>query len=653
MSVEAKNETLNMIKESKIILPNKEKVKGTNAGSIQDFNNLLKKSWDDPEKFWEDVANELSWFHPWSKTMEGEFPDFRFFSGGITNPAFNMLDRNIEKGYANKLALIWEGENYDTKFFTYKMLLCEVNKFCNVLKNFGLKKGDRVSIYLPNLAETVIAVLACYRMGVLFNTVFSGFSANALRERLNHFEPHVFITADGIYRRGRVIGLKEKADIAIEGIKSIKASIIIKRADNPVSMKAGRDHWWDELMKKSDSEFQPEFIEANEPGLVFYTSGTTGKPKGVVHSGNAFVINNYIYAKYHLDLHQDDVFWCMADIGWLTMHIWGIVGALSNGITTIFYEGSIDYPEQDRVYQILEKYRVNKWWTSPTATRMLMKFGEEKFQPYDLSSLDVVAFVGEPLNPEAWKWVYEKIGKGKIYLNNTYGQTETAGCPLAGAAWLTPMKAGSCGIQFLGAHLDIVDDLGNSVPPMVVGNLIFNKPIPMLIRDLWKDHERYLDTYFYKVPGVYYTYDAAVRDNDGHIWVLSRTDDVINVSGHRISTMEIESAVMEVEGVVESAVIGTPDEVKGMVPVVFVTVREECDEEKVKLKITEKIIEKIGKIALPGDIFCVPTTPKTPSGKIMRRFLRELVIKGKIVSDTTSLENPDSIEIISKIISGI
>ncbi|MDY6821004.1 MAG: acetate--CoA ligase [Deferribacterota bacterium] len=650
MSSEIRAEELKMVKESKLIIPDKNKQKKTNIGSLQEFNRLLKKSWDRPEDFWADVASELFWYHPWEKTIEGELPNFKFFVGGISNPAYNMLDINLERGYGNKLALIWEGENYETKFYTYRMLYCEVNKFCNVLKSFGLKKGDRVAIYLPNFAETVIAILACYRMGVLFNTVFSGFSPNALKDRLINFEPQVFITADGGYRRGRLIPLKERADLILNDITGIKACIVVKRAGNDVDMKEGRDYWWDDLMKNVGSSYEPELIEANEPGLVFYTSGTAGKPKGVVHSGNAFVINNYVYAKYHLDLHPDDIFWCMADIGWLTMHIWGVAGALSNGVTTVFYEGSIDYPTHDRVYKIIEKYRISKWWSTPTATRLLMKFGEDIAKPYDLSSLDVIAFVGEPLNPEAWWWLYDKICNKNVYLNNTYGQTETAGCPLAGAAWLTPMKPGSCGINFLGAHMDIVDENGKSVPPMTVGNLIMRKPIPMLVRTLWKDHEGYLKIYFSQVQGAYFTYDVAIKDNDGHYWVLARTDDVINVAGHRLSTMEVESVAAEVDGVAEAAVVGTADVVKGSVPVIFVTIKEGYDEEKIKQQIINNIIEKISKIAVPANILNVPVMPKTPSGKIMRRLLREIIEKGNIESDITGLENPESIEIITKIV---
>ena len=646
-------EELKMIKESKIFYPNPEKVKKSVAGSIEKFNELLKLSWDNPEKFWDDVARELWWLHPWEKTFEGSLPDFRYFIGGITNPAYNMLDRHLEKGADNKLALIWEGENYETKFYTYRMLWAEVNRFANVLKSFGLKKGDRVAIYLPNMAETVIAVLACYRTGIIFNTVFSGFSEQALRDRLIHYEPQVLVTADGGYRRGKEIPLKPKADQAIEGISSIQKVVIVRRTNTPVNMVPGRDYWWDELMQKAPIDCPPEPIEANEPGLVFYTSGTTGKPKGVVHSGVAFTVNNYVYAKYHLDLHPEDILWCTADIGWLTMHIWGIVGALTNGITTIFYEGAIDYPKPDRFYQIIHKYRVNKLFTAPTAVRMLMRYGEQYMEPYDLSCLDVICTVGEPLNPEAWYWMYKNLGKEKIYINNTWGQTETAGTPLAGAAWITPMKPGSCGIQFLGAKLEVVDEEGNPVPPETPGNLIMTRPIPMLVRTLWKEHDLYLKSYFSRVPGAYFTNDGAVKDKDGHFWVTGRIDDVINVAGHRLSTMEMESAIIEVEGVAEVAVVGAPDEIKGLVPIAFVTLRQGYEATpQLEEKIRKIVVEKIGKIAEPAKIYFTPVMPKTASGKIMRRLLKELVTKGEVKGDVTSLEDVTTLEKIKEIISG-
>src|SRR5699024_5968974 len=367
------------------------------------------------------------------------------------------------------------------------------------------------------------------------------------------------------------------------------------------------------------------------PGIVFYTSGTTGKPKGVVHSGIAFVIQNYIYAKYHMDFRDDDVFWCSADIGWLTMHIWGIVGSLANGVTTIVYEGAPDYPNKDRFYEIMEKYRVTKLFTAPTDLRMLKSLGETTLKQFDLSPLDVISLVGEPFDPETWHWTYEVLGKKQVYINNTWGQTETAGTPLAGAAWLTPMKAGSAGVQFLGADLAIVDNEGNPVKPGTLGNLIIKKPFPMLCRTLWKEPERYYQSYYSYVDGSYYASDLALEDEDGHFWVVGRSDDAFNVAGHRLSTMEMESAVLEVEGVSETAVIGIPDKIKGEVPVVFVRLADGYEESDVlKESITNRIIEQIGTIARPESIICTESLPKTVSGKIMRRLLKEVVVQGNV-----------------------
>jgi acetyl-CoA synthetase len=387
-------------------------------------------------------------------------------------------------------------------------------------------------------------------------------------------------------------------------------------------------------------------MEANEPGLVFYTSGTTGKPKGIVHSGVAFVVNNYVYAKYHMDHHPNDVLWCTADIGWLTMHIWGIAGALANGVTTIFFEGAIDYPTPERFYQVIDRYRVNKVFTAPTAIRLLMRHGESVMTPYDTSCLDVVGVVGEPLNPEAWHWTHDKLGKGRICINNTWGQTELGGCPIAGAAWLTPMKPGSCGGQFLGARVDVVDDTGKPLPSFTTGNLVLRRPFPMMLRTLWEDRQRFVTEYFQRIPGCYFTSDAAVRDDDGHFWVIGRVDDVINVAGHRLSTMEMESAIMECEEVAEVAVVGMPDPLKGLVPAAFVTVRagQQASSSVLEQKIRSQVTESIGKIAVPEFVFFTDVLPKTPSGKILRRMLKEIVTAGEVGSDTTGLEDITSVE---------
>lgn len=646
-----KNGIMQVVNNSKLMYPDENKVKNTSLGSREAFQELLEQSKKDPEKFWDSAARELEWYEPWEKTIEGELPDFKFYVGGVSNPSINLLDRHIESGAGNRTALIWEGENGDTKFYTYNMLLAEVNRFSNVLKSLGVKKGDGVAIYLPNLAEAFIAVLACFRIGAVYNAVFSGYSEKALKDRLINFRPKVVVTADATERRGKLIKLKEKVDQVVPSVSSVDAVVVVNRLGIETQMEDGRDYHWDEVMKKASIDCVPERLEANEPGIVFYTSGTTGKPKGVVHSGIAFVVQNYIYAKYHMDHHDDDVFWCSADVGWLTMHIWGIVGSLANGVTTVVYEGAIDYPKKDRFYEIIEKYRVNKLFTAPTALRMLKSMGEKPIENYDLSCLDVISLVGEPFDAETWEWTYEVLGKKNICVNNTWGQTETAGCPIAGAAWLTPMKPGSAGVSFLGVEVDIVDDDGYPVKPGTLGNLVIRTPFPMLCRTLWKEPERYYGAYYSQVDGCYFASDLALEDEDGHFWVVGRSDDAFNVAGHRLSTMEMESAVLEVEEVSETAVIGVPDEVKGEVPVVFVRLADGAFEtEELKMKIAASITNQIGKIARPSAVIFAENLPKTVSGKIMRRLLKEVVEKGTVSGDVTGLEDPGAVDHIKEIV---
>jgi acetyl-CoA synthetase len=634
-----------MIRHSRLHHPDLERTRRTGLGSADAFDALLRKSIESPRQFWADVAGELEWLRPWDTVYEGDFPHFRFFTGGVSNPTLNLLDRHLAQGADNRLALIWEGENFESRFFTYRMLAIEVNKCANVLKQLGVRKGDAVAIFTPNLAETAIAVLACFRIGAIFNTIFSGFSTRALRDRLDSYGPKVVITANYSLRRGVEIPLKDMADEAIEGLSSVSSVIVIERGTRRTPMRPGRDVWWHELMLRASGDCPAEPMEANEPGIVFYTSGTTGKPKGIVHAAMAFVVNNYVYAKYHLDHRPSDVLWCTADIGWLTMHIWGIVGALVNGVTTVMFEGALDYPTPARFYQVVSKYRVNKIFTAPTAIRMLMRHGDGLMEPYDLSSLEVVSVVGEPFNPEAWHWTHDTLGRGRICVNNTWGQTELAGCPLAGAAWLTPMKPGSCGRPFLGAEVDIVDEEGRPVPPNVVGNLVIRRPFPMMLRTLWKEPERYVQEYFSQVPGCYFTNDGAVRDEDGHFWVIGRLDDVINVAGHRLSTMEMESAIMECSGVAEVAVVGAPDAIKGLVPAAFVTLKAgSAPSSEIRDTVRRQVADVIGKIAIPEHVFFTDALPKTPSGKIMRRLLKEILETGDVGSDTTGLENRSSVE---------
>ncbi|WP_026905916.1 acetate--CoA ligase [Paucisalibacillus globulus] len=635
---------LQVVENSKLVYPNEKKARATTIGSAKAFQELVEKSQNNPAEFWDNVARELVWYEPWKETLTGDLPDFRFFEGGISNPSINLLDRHVENGAGNRTALIWEGENGETKFFTYTMLLAEVNRFSNALRSLGVKKGDGVAIFLPNLAEAFIAVLACFRVGAVYNSIFSGYSEKSLKDRLTAFEPKVMVTADATQRRGKKINLKEKVDNVVPEISSVEAVIVVNRFGTEVTMQPGRDYWWEDLRTKMSMNCEPERIEANEPGIVFYTSGTTGKPKGVVHSGMAFVIQNYIYAKYHMDHKDDDVFWCSADIGWLTMHIWGIVGSLANGVTTVVYEGAPDYPTKDRFYQIIEKYRVNKLFTAPTALRMLKSLGNEVMESFDLTCLDVISLVGEPFDSETWHWTYEVLGKKRISVNNTWGQTETAGCPIAGAAWLTPMKPGSAGIQFLGADVAVVDDQGNPVGPNTLGNLVIRKPFPMLCRTLWKEPERYYKTYFSQVEGCYFASDLALIDEEGYIWVVGRSDDAFNVAGHRLSTMEMESAVLEVAGVSEVAVIGVPDAIKGEVPVVFVRLADGFSEsEELLERISSSIEKQIGAIARPQEIIVSDALPKTVSGKIMRRLLKEIVVKGTVSGDVTGLEDPGTV----------
>jgi acetyl-CoA synthetase len=636
---------LAMIKASSLLALDEERAAETNIGSVAAYEKILQGSRTDPDGFWAAAAAEIDWIKPWQSVRKGELPHFEYYSGGIANPCANMLDRHLKEGADNRLALIWESESFETKFYSYRMLYHEVSRFANVLKSFDLKKGDPVAIFLPNLPETVIAVLACFRLGIIFNTVFSGFSTDALRNRIEGFEPKLIITADAVRRRGKLVPLKAKVDEAIHSLASVRAIVVVKRTDTPVDMESSRDHWWNDLVETASQECAAEPVEANEPGIVFYTSGTSGKPKGVVHSAIGFLVSNYTHAKYQLDFHPNDVFWCTADIGWLTMHIWGIVGALANGVTTIFYDGALDWPHADHFYKVIQKYHVNKLMTAPTVVRGLMRHSDALRNAYDLSSLDTISVLGEPLNPEAWHWTHEKLGSSRSYINNMWGQTELGGCPLSSAAWLTPMKPGSCAESFLGTYLDVVDDRGRSLGPNIPGNLVVRAPYPTMIRGLWNEPERFVREYFDRIPGCYCTYDLAVKDNDGHFWVIGRSDDVINVAGHRLSTMEIESAITGCDGVTEAAVIGMPDELKGATPVAFVILRNDAGSlGEMRNKIRQRIELVIGKIAVPSVICFTEVLPKTTSGKTMRRLLREILTTGTVCSDTTGIEDAGALE---------
>jgi acetyl-CoA synthetase len=540
---------------------------------------------------------------------------------------------------------LWCSETGEERRWTYQQLLEETARFAYSLQEMGVGKGDVVAIFLPNLLETFAAVHACYRLGAIYNIVFSGFSPNALYERLVDTQPKIVVTADGTYRRGNIFGLKDTLDKVVDRLPSIQHVVVVIRTGQTISMTYPRDIYWDEAFSSSTPLAGAVPVEANDPGFIIYTSGTTSRPKGLVHSAMGFLVGTYHNVKYSLDLGPDDVYWCTADAGWLTFPIFELVGGLAHGVTAIVYEGAMDYPDPGRFYSIMEKYRITKIFTAPTWLRMLAKYGQELASGFDLSSLQLIGLVGEPLDPVTWQWVREHIGNGHVDINNTYGQSETGSAWVSSIAGVTPMKPGSCGYALPGHAFQIVDSAGKPLGQNAVGTLTLTAPFPALARTLWRDEERFVDQYFADYPGRYSTFDSAVEDGDHHLWILGRTDDVINVAAHRLSTMEMESAILRVNGVAESAVIGVADSLKGQVPVAFVTVREgTASEVPWSQRVEEQVSQSIGAIARPSRVIVVGAMPKTRSGKIVRRLLKEILLSGDVSGDTTGLENPEVIE---------
>jgi acetyl-CoA synthetase len=645
--------TFKMIAETTLIWPPDSYRTKSYVQSYEEYQAKYAMSIREPERFWQEIADELVWQERREAVVYGRMPDFAFFPESYLNVCENCVDRYAKDPLTtNKVAIFFEGENGERKAVTYRQLYDEVQKFANVLISLGLKPGDVVSVYMQNLIETFVVLLACFRTGVVYNTVFAGFSPEALRERIVNSQAKAVVCANGSYRRGKVLHLKETVDQALAGVDSVQHVIVYRRIPNlDTPMTPGRDLDYDELMAKARPECPPARLECNAPGLLIFTSGTSGKPKGIVHAGGGFLLGTYAYTKYQLDLRPEDVYWNTADIGWLTSHIFVLVGGLACGVTTVLYEGAIDHPHQGRLYEVVERYRVNKLFSAPTAYRMLMKYGEEIARKYDLSTLQLLVSVGEPLNPEAWNWLHRVVGGNQAVINNTWGQTETGGTPLASLPGATPMKAGSCGVPFFGHELDVVDSKGNPLPDGVPGFLVIRNAFPSLARDVFGDHHRYIRSYFSQLPGMYFTGDSAVRDADGHFWVLGRVDDVINVAGHRISTMEMESSLIQHRAVVEAAVVGQPDEVKGQVPVAFVTLERgfEAGSELAE-DLKEQIVRDIGPFARPHKIHFVEAMPKTRSGKIIRRMLREIIQDGEVRGDMTGLEDAD---ILDKLVADI
>ena len=607
---------------------------------------IYAKAAADPEGFWAGLAEELDWFQKWDTVLDwSDAPFAKWFIGGKLNVSYNCIDRHVKNGRRNKAAIVWEGEPGDWKVYTYGDLLREVCQFANGLKSLGVQKGDRVTIYLPMTPELPIAMLACARIGAPHSVVFGGFSAESLRDRINDSESKLLITADGGYRRGGIVPLKQNADDSLDGSPSIEKVVVLRRTGSADDkMVDGRDIWWHDLMEGQPMTCEPEPMDSEDMLFLLYTSGTTGKPKGIVHTSGGYLLGVQATAKWIFDLKEDDVYWCTADIGWVTGHSYIVYGPLANGATTVMYEGSPDYPDRDRFWAVVAKYGVSILYTAPTAIRTFMRWGESYPDRHDMSTLRLMGTVGEPINPEAWVWYWQHIGGGRCPVVDTWWQTETGSIMIAPIPGLTTLKPGSATKAFPGIEAEILDADGNPVGPGGGGYLVVKRPWPSMLRTVYGDPERFIDTYWSRYDGIYFTADGARMDEDGYFWLLGRVDDVINVSGHRIGTMEVESALVDNQKVAEAACIGKEHAVKGQAVVAFVTLKDGVDmSDDVISELKAHVAGKIGAMARPDDIHFAAELPKTRSGKIMRRLLRD-VAEGRALGDTTTLADPSVVD---------
>ena len=632
-----------LLEEKRKFKPSAEFTKQANIHDPAVFARAAK----DREAFWAGFAEELQWDRKWDKVLDWQAPHAKWFVGGKLNACVNCVDRHVQNGLRNKAAIIWEGEPGEQRTLTYWDLYREVNKFGNVLRSLGVGKGDRVAVYMPMIPELVIALLACARIGAIHSVVFGGFSAEALKDRINDAQAKLLITADGGFRRGTLIPLKHDADYALRDTPSIENVVIVQRGNFPLRIKAGRDHWWHRLMQDADAYCEPESMEAEDILYILYTSGTTGKPKGIVHTTGGYLTGVYATTKWVFDLKPHDVFWCTADIGWVTGHSYIVYGPLANGATQVMYEGAPDWPDRDRFWQLVEKYGVTVFYTAPTAIRAFMKWGDKWPKKRDLSTLRLLGTVGEPINPEAWMWYHKNIGNEKCPIVDTWWQTETGMIMVTPLPGLTETTPGSATKAFPGIDVDVVDESGKSVE-VGGGYLTVKSPWPAMLRGIYGDMERYVEQYWSKWDGVYFTSDGAKRDQDGNIWLLGRVDDVLNVAGHRIGTMEVESALVDHESVAESAVVGVDDEIKGQAITAFVTLKDGYEaNKKLEERLREHVAAKIGAVAKPKEIIFSANLPKTRSGKIMRRLLRDIAA-GQALGDTTTLADPDVVQKLKK-----
>ncbi|MGQ9896525.1 MAG: acetate--CoA ligase [Acidobacteriota bacterium] len=594
----------------------------------------------DFEAFWARQAAALDWMTPWTHVLEWRPPHAKWFIGGKLNIAANCLDRHLKTWRRTKAAIVWEGEPGDTRTLTYWELHREVCRLANVLKKFGVRAGDRVAIYMPMTPEIAIAMLACARIGATHSVVFGGFSAEALRDRINDAGCKLVITADGCWRRGTEVRLKPAVDLALNQTPTVETCLVLRRTGSKVDMQPGRDHWWHEMLETVDDECPPEALDAEHPLFILYTSGTTGKPKGILHTTGGYLTQVAATAKWVLDLKDDDVYWCTADVGWVTGHSYVVYGPLANGATVMMYEGAPNYPEPDRFWRIIDRHGVTILYTAPTAIRAFIRWGEQWVLKHRLDSLRLLGTVGEPINPEAWMWYRQVVGKGRCPIVDTWWQTETGAmmiAPLPGSAVTMP---GTATRPLPGIGADIRTKDGRSVGANEGGYLVLTRPWPAMLRTIWGDDERYRRQYWSEIEGVYFAGDGARHDEQGNYWIMGRVDDVINVSGHRLGTAEIESALVAHEAVAEAAVVGRPDELKGSAIVAFVTLQGgQAGDDALRTALREHVAKEIGALAKPDDIRFTDALPKTRSGKIMRRLLREIAASGSIVGDVTTLED--------------
>jgi acetyl-CoA synthetase len=643
--------------EKRVFDPPKEFVKKAHIKSMKEYEKLYQRSIKDPEGFWGEMAEKhLDWFKKWDGPVEEySFKDdiyLRYFVGGKLNASYNCLDRHLKTWRKNKAAIIWQGEPLEeSRTYTYQELHREVSKFANSLKKCGVKKGDRVTIYLPMIPELPIAILACARIGAIHSVVFGGFSADALKDRILDSKGETLITCNYGYRSGRILDTKKSADAALEKCPGVKTCIVVNRIDRETEMKAGRDYWWHELMKEASHNCDPEPMDSEDPLFILYTSGSTGKPKGVLHTTAGYLLYTVLTLKYCFDYKDEDVWWCTADIGWVTGHSYIVYGPLALGATSLMFEGVPNYPEPDRFWEIVERYRVNIFYTAPTAIRAIMRSGDDWPNKRDLSSLRLLGTVGEPINPEAWMWYYRVIGKEQCPIVDTWWQTETGGFMITPIPGAMPMKPGSAAFPFFGVDPVVLRQDGSEAEENEGGYLCIRKSWPGFMRTVYGDPQRFKETYFRDYPGFYFTGDGARRDEDGYFFLMGRVDDVINVSGHRMGTAEVESALVSHEAVAESAVVGFPHDVKGQGIYAFVTLKvgfEPTDE--LKKALVQHVRKEIGPIASPDKLHFTDALPKTRSGKIMRRILRKIA-EGQIdqLGDTSTLADP---EVVNRLVDG-